>query len=109
MARRIHPENSVANNTIQKATQASTGIRPKYRKLQYDAFVYSVSFSPDGLTIVSGSDDNTVRIWDVASGTEIKQLTGHTSFVTSVSFSPDGSTIASGSWDNTVRIWDVAS
>ena len=69
--------------------------------------VNSVSFSPDGSTIASGSDDDTVRLWDVNTGTHIKTLTGHTDLVRSVSFSPDGSTIASGSDDDTVRLWDV--
>ncbi|MDT9196460.1 WD40 repeat domain-containing protein, partial [Limnospira sp. PMC 1245.20] len=68
----------------------------------------SVSFSPDGQTLASGSSDNTVRLWDVATGRELRQLTGHTNSLLSVSFSPDGQTLASGSSDNTVRLWDVA-
>ena len=70
--------------------------------------VNSVSFSPDGTKIVSGSDDNTIRIWDVKTGLQIgKPLTGHASFVNSVSFSPDGTKIVSGSDDETIRIWDT--
>lgn len=69
--------------------------------------VYSVSFSPDGKTIASGSTDNTVRLWDVQTGIEKLKLTGHWDRVYSVHFSPDGQTIASGSWDGTVRLWDV--
>ena len=69
--------------------------------------VNSVSFSPDGNTIVSGSADDTVRLWDVNTGRHIRTLTGHTSSVFSVSFSPDGNTIVSGSADDTVRLWDV--
>ena len=69
----------------------------------------SVAFSPDGTRIVSGSDDNTVRLWDAATGQPIGQpLTGHTDAVYSVAFSPDGTRIASGSRDNTVRLWDAA-
>jgi WD40 repeat protein len=68
----------------------------------------SVSFSPDGGTLASGSLDATVRLWDVATGTERRVLKGHAQSVWSVSFSPDGSTLASGSWDATVRLWDVA-
>ena len=71
-------------------------------------WVWSVSFSPDGRTIASGSRDDTVRFWDVETGEHIRTLTGHTSVVWSVSFSPDGRTLASGSDDNTVRLWDVA-
>ena len=69
--------------------------------------VNSVCFSPDSKTIASGGDDDTVRLWDVNTGTHIKTLTGHTGEVSSVSFSPDGSTIASGGDDNTVRLWDA--
>ncbi|BDM78830.1 AAA-like domain-containing protein [Acaryochloris marina] len=70
--------------------------------------VNSVSFSPDGTRIVSGSSDNTVRIWDAKTGRPIGEpLKGHWSAVFSVSFSPDGTRIVSGGWDYTVRIWDA--
>ena len=69
--------------------------------------VSSVSFSPDGQTLVSGSWDKTVRVWDVNTGRHLRTLTGHTNRVTYVSFSPDGQTLVSGSWDGTVRVWDV--
>ncbi|MDE0687471.1 MAG: hypothetical protein OXI61_04825 [Candidatus Poribacteria bacterium] len=69
--------------------------------------VYSVSFSPDGKTIASGSWDNTIRLWDVQTGVEKQRLTEHTDDVFNVVFSPDGQTLASGSRDGTVRLWDV--
>jgi WD40 repeat protein len=59
--------------------------------------VSSVAFSPDGMTLASGSDDYTVRLWDVATGKEKAALKGHTNKVWSVAFSWDGRTIASGS------------
>jgi WD40 repeat protein len=71
--------------------------------------VTSVAFSSDGSRIVSGSDGNTVRIWDAMSGVTLHTLKGHTGLVTSVAFSSDGLRIVSGSWDHTVRIWDAAS
>jgi len=69
----------------------------------------SVAFSPDGKRIVSGSDDNTVKVWDAVSGQEMLTLKGHTNLVRSVAFSPDGKRIVSGSWDGTVKVWDAAS
>ena len=64
--------------------------------------------APMALTLASGSDDNTVRLWDVATGCSLRAFEGHTSCVTSVAFSPDGLTLASASDDGTIRLWDVA-
>ena len=72
--------------------------------------VCSVSFSPDGSRIASGSWDHIVRIWDAGSGETIGQpLRGHTKEVNAVSFSPNGKWVVSGSHDRTVRIWDAES
>ena len=72
--------------------------------------VNSVAFSPDRTKIVSGSDDQTVRVWDAESGSIIPSpLLGHTSSVNSVAFSPDGTKIVSGSDDQTVHVWDAES
>ena len=70
-------------------------------------WVYSVSISADGSTIVSGSYDNTIKIWSMKGGSLLRTLEGHSSYVMSVSISPDGSTIVSGSDDNTIRIWSM--
>ncbi|MBI3273105.1 MAG: TIR domain-containing protein [Planctomycetes bacterium] len=69
--------------------------------------VTSVAFSPDGGRIASGSNDETLRVWDAATGREIACLRGHESSVESVAFSPDGGRLASGSCDRTVRVWEA--
>ena len=71
--------------------------------------VTSVSLSPGGKRIVSGSGDGTVKVWDAQTGRETLTLKGHSSGVWSVSFSPDEKRIVSGSSDKTVKIWDISS
>src|SRR5258706_951480 len=71
-------------------------------------FVSSVSYSPDGAHVVTGSYDRTIRIWDAESGAVVGEpLTGHIGMVQSVAYSPDGCHIISGSGDRTIRIWDA--
>jgi WD40 repeat protein len=66
-----------------------------------------VQFSPDGKYIVSGSADETIRLWDLQGNPIGQPFTGHTSYVVSVQFSPDGKYIVSGSRDKTIRLWDL--
>ncbi|MEO8427230.1 MAG: hypothetical protein ABI651_08980, partial [Verrucomicrobiota bacterium] len=70
--------------------------------------VSSVSFSPDGLRIVTGSYDYTAKVWEVATGRELLTLKGHTRPVSSVAFSSDGQRIVTGSWDRTAKVWEAA-
>lgn len=69
------------------------------------SLVTSMVFSPQGDTLASGSQDGTVRLWDVASGRELRRLEGHRDAVRAVNFSPQGNTLASGSQDGTVRLY----
>jgi WD40 repeat protein len=70
--------------------------------------VTSVAFSEDGQIIVSGSQDHTIRIWDVNSGLEIRKLEGHSGPVNSVAFSSeDIHILASGSDDCTIKLWNI--
>ena len=84
----------VINNTAQTLAGHTDSIR-------------SISCSPDSSKIVTGSDDNTIRIWNVTTNTCIHTLTGHTDKINSVSWSPNGKYIASSSDDSTIRIWNT--
>jgi len=70
--------------------------------------VTSVSFSPDGRWLASGSFDHSVRIWDLCKGSQTLCLEGHNGCVASVKFSPDGRRLATGSLDSTVKVWDLS-
>ncbi|MCT7962603.1 hypothetical protein NG791_18195, partial [Laspinema sp. D1] len=70
--------------------------------------VRSASFSPDGQSIVTASNDNTARVWNLR-GQMIAELKGHQGTVRSASFSPDGQSIVTASNDNTARVWPIGS
>ncbi|KIK53567.1 hypothetical protein GYMLUDRAFT_1025348 [Collybiopsis luxurians FD-317 M1] len=76
-------------------------------QIQHGGRVNTVAFSPNGLKLVSGSDDRTVCIWDALTGEQLLQMKGHTDWVCSVAFSSNGSKVISGSQDGTVRLWNA--
>ena len=77
---------------------------------------WGVAFSPDGSVLATGvidkapigKRDDTVWLWDTATGEHIRTLTGHAEIITCVAFSPDGKTLASGSEDETVLLWPIS-
>jgi U3 small nucleolar RNA-associated protein 15 len=65
-------------------------------------------FAPDKLHVLSGSDDVTVRWWDVTSGAQLMRLDGHRDYVRAAAVSPASpDTWATGGYDHTVKLWDV--
>jgi WD40 repeat protein len=71
--------------------------------------VQCLAFSSDGVTLASGSLDETVKLWNVASAKLSTTLRGHRSGISAVSLSPDNRTLASAGIDDAVRLWDLAS
>jgi WD40 repeat protein len=81
----------------------------------HSKMVRSVAISPDGQTLVSGSDDKTIKVWNLHSGELLKTLTGHLSSwflgvsVVCVAISPDGQMLVSGAGDKTIKVWNLHS
>ena len=103
------------DNTLRVWDVASGGIVGAPINLTMDATsgtsfseaIWSSAYRPDGQHFVSGSQDNTLRIWNAKSSKQIRILHGHTGPVWSVAYSPDGRRIISGSEDSTVRVWNA--
>ncbi len=69
--------------------------------------VWAVAISRDGQTLVSGSEDDTIKVWNLKTGQLSQTLTGHSNTVRSVALSPDGQTLVSGSADQTIKVWNL--
>lgn len=78
-------------------------------RLDTDADAWGVAFSPDGSTLIAGTRDGAVEVFDVATRLRRAIIRGHNRIVTGVCFSPDGRVFASGSEDGRVKLWDTES
>ena len=72
-----------------------------------DNYIRAACFSPDGKFIATGSEDRTIRIWDIANKRVRHAFHGHRSEIYSLAFSPDGRVLMSGSGDKSARVWDM--
>lgn len=66
-----------------------------------------MAFSLDGKYVLTGSQNHTVRLWDVTTGKTVQTLNAHAGDVYGVAFSPDGQTVITGNEDGTARLWQV--
>src|SRR5262249_10497629 len=83
-----------------------------YSECPGGGIAYGIALSGDGTILAAGLSDDTIHLWDTASGQELQRLKGHERFATSLAFSPDGHTLASGSGvglpeEKAIRLWDV--
>ena len=103
------PEHIVTVNA-DAALRAALDVAPPYRmtlpRHRHSDSIFSAAYSSDGQRIVTASGDGTARIWDAATGQEIRQLRGHTDRVRFAAFSPDGQQVVTNSDDGTARTWD---
>jgi WD40 repeat protein len=76
---------------------------------KHDDYIEGHVVTPDGRLCVSGGNDRTARVWDLATGACRHVLAGHTGFVESVGMTPDGRFVLTPSRDFTVKVWDLAS
>ncbi|MEA5535494.1 hypothetical protein [Crocosphaera sp. XPORK-15E] len=73
----------------------------------HSSSVNSVVVTPNGNKVISGSRDNTLKVWSLETGKLLQTLTGHSNWVNSVVVTPDGNQVISGILDNTVMVWDL--
>lgn len=95
-----HPSSPSPTNTT------DTSLQPRTLN-GHSNLVSSVAISPNGITLVSGSYDTTLKVWNLANGMEINTLDGNAGSVHSVAIDPNGVTLASGNGNNTIQLWNL--
>jgi WD domain, G-beta repeat len=105
-------ESNINNSEIKIQKNQSEPIHPIVKQGHSEA-VISVAISPDGKFCISGSEDETIKLWEMSTGRLIRTITGDKTIVYALQFSPDSrrfiSGIATGSRDGTIKIFDISS
>jgi len=89
--------------------ESGTQIGDDWRDKGDDKQVLTIALSPNSKRVASGSEDGTVKLWEVETGKVIARWTEHSDCVASVCWSPIDERVLSGSWDGTARVWNVES
>ncbi|BAY31277.1 WD-40 repeat-containing protein [Nostoc carneum NIES-2107] len=88
---------------LQEATPTAS-----YIDSGYQDSVTSIAFSSDGKKLASGSEDKTIKLWDISTGKLLQTFNGHSSLIKTIALSSDGKKLASGSDDKTIKLWDIS-
>ena len=103
---------NITNSLLLKKTNSNLTNNFQFKPYFSDGHIdsiKSVAITPDGKTIISGSADKTIKLWDINSRMCIKTLNGHTDSILLIAITLDGKTIISGSNDKTIKFWDIQS
>ncbi|MBW4634376.1 MAG: serine/threonine protein kinase [Iphinoe sp. HA4291-MV1] len=114
----LHPPLPTYHSSPQNPQRLTSSVVP-FQRWQcvrtltgHSSMVLAVAISSDGRIIASGSNDNTIKLWQLETGKLLRTLgrwfSGHSNIVRAVAFSPDGQLLASGSWDETIKLWQVS-
>jgi WD40 repeat protein len=105
-----HKVNSTnASEFLRLPEQSEKNERPQLRvRLGHFRDITAITFSRNGEIVATGSRDRLVRLWEVATGRELRRFVGHTLDVTSIAFSEDEQQLVTASKDGTARIWNAA-
>ncbi|MBV6505698.1 MAG: hypothetical protein ILNGONEN_01262 [Syntrophorhabdaceae bacterium] len=100
-------ENGLESRIRVDRSKLPPGIKIQCLLRGHNGPIFRMAWSPDGRTLASPSEDNTVIFWDLKTGQPQQKLIGHSGRIHQVTWSPDGKMIATGSSDNTIRLWDA--